>query len=108
MICWQMIFARRIDKETKELYEYIRSGDVSTPLTKRIEEAVEKGRKNKMLRSEYLKERQYVMNIQEEARENDIIDMLGRGKTVEEIVDFCGYPYEQVKKVEENLPATPK
>ncbi len=37
-----------------------------------------------------------------------IEDMLRRGKTVEEIVDFCGYPYEQVKKVEENLVATAK
>ncbi len=37
-----------------------------------------------------------------------ITDMLRRGKTVEEIVDFCGYPYEQVKKIEENLLATSK
>lgn len=44
----------------------------------------------------------------EEGREDDIVGMLRRGKTVEEIVDFCGYPYEQVKKVEENLLATPK
>jgi hypothetical protein len=67
---------------------------------------------NKMLRSEYIKERQILMEEREEgreeARENDIIDMLRRGKTVEAIVDFCGYPYEQVKKVEENLLATPK
>ena len=32
-----------------------------------------------------------------------ITDMLRRGKTVEEIVDFCNYPYEQVKKVEDSL-----
>ena len=38
-----------------------------------------------------------------EARTDDITDMLSRGKTVEEIVDFCGYPYDQVKKVEESL-----
>ena len=33
-------------------------------------------------------------------------EMLSRGKTVEEIVDFCGYPYEQVKSVEEDLLGT--
>lgn len=44
-----------------------------------------------------------VEDAKEEVRENDIIDMLRRGKTVEEIVDFCGYSYDQVKKVEENL-----
>ena len=32
--------------------------------------------------------------------------MLRRGKTVEEIVDFCGYPYEQVKEIEDSLLAT--
>ena len=41
-----------------------------------------------------------------EARTDDITDMLRRGKTVEEIVDFCGYPYDQVKKVEDSLLAT--
>ena len=35
-----------------------------------------------------------------------ITDMLRRGKTVEEIVDFCGYPYDQVKEIEESLLAT--
>lgn len=44
----------------------------------------------------------------EEGREDDIVGMLRRGKTVEEIVDFCGYPYEQVKKVEEGLLTTAK
>ncbi len=34
--------------------------------------------------------------------------MIRRGKTVDEIVDFCGYPYEQVKEVEESLLATTK
>ena len=32
-----------------------------------------------------------------------ITDMLQRGKTVEEIVDFCNYPYEMVRKVKESL-----
>lgn len=37
-----------------------------------------------------------------------IEDMIRRGKTVDEIVDFCGYPYEQVKEVEDSLLATTK
>ena len=44
--------------------------------------------------------------FKEEGREEDIAAMLRRGKTVEEIADFCGYSYEQVKKVEESLLAT--
>ncbi len=42
-------------------------------------------------------------DAREEGREDDIVGMLRRGKTVEEIVDFCGYPYDQVKKVENDL-----
>lgn len=45
--------------------------------------------------------------FKEEGREErdtqKIEEILSRGKTVEEIVDFCGYPYDQVKKVEEGL-----
>ncbi len=52
--------------------------------------------------------------FKEEAREEGrmerdaqkIEEMLRRGKTVEEIVDFCQYPYEQVKKVADSLKIT--
>ena len=48
--------------------------------------------------------------FQKEARDHrdreKITYMLRRGKTVEEIVDFCDYPYEQVKEIEESLLAT--
>ena len=29
--------------------------------------------------------------------------MLRNGKTVKQIVDFCGYSYEQVKRVEDSI-----
>ena len=32
--------------------------------------------------------------------------MLLRGKTVNEIVDFCNYPYDQVKAVADSLKQT--
>jgi hypothetical protein len=32
-----------------------------------------------------------------------ITDMLKRGKTVEQIVDFCNYPYEQVQKIAKSI-----
>ncbi len=34
-----------------------------------------------------------------------IEDMLRRGKTAEEIIDFCGYPDELVKKIETEMRA---
>ena len=38
--------------------------------------------------------------------EEKITEMLRRGKTVEEIVDFCGYPDEQVRKISDSLSTT--
>ena len=37
-------------------------------------------------------------------RENEIItDMLSRGKSIDEIVEFCNFSYEQVEKVAGNM-----
>ena len=38
-----------------------------------------------------------------EAHKEIIAEMLRRGKSPEEIADFCGYPVELVKEVEESL-----
>ena len=35
--------------------------------------------------------------------EEKITEMLRRGKTVEEIVDFCGYPDEQVRRIADSV-----
>ena len=39
----------------------------------------------------------------EQGREEDIARMLRSGKSIEEIADFCGFPLDQIKKVEETL-----
>ena len=46
---------------------------------------------------------QGILKGRAEEKVKGITDMLRRGKTVEEIVDFCNYPYELVKKIEEEL-----
>ena len=54
-----------------------------------------------------MKEMTIIMDAKEEGGDlRDIMritDMLHRGKTVEEIVDFCIYQYDQVKEGAENL-----
>ena len=50
--------------------------NLNNPLTKRIDEAVEKGRKNEMWRSEYLKERRILLDEREEGREEGREDLL--------------------------------
>ena len=85
----------------------------------KINDAVNKARKNEKWRSEFMKERIILQDARAEGREEgrvegiaeggDIRDaerieaMLRRGKTVKQIVDFCGYTYEQVKEVEDSI-----
>ena len=58
-----------------------------------------------------MKERIILQDARAEGREEGkairdaekIEDMLRNGKTVKQIVDFCGYTYEQVKEVEKSI-----
>ncbi len=104
-----------IPEELQKLYEYVEYGRVDSNLTRKIEQAVDKGRKNALWRTQYMKEWVVIQDAREDGfedgieqgislRDSEMIsDMLRRGKTVEEIVDFCGYPYELVKKIEDGI-----
>ena len=99
----------------KKLYDYIERDSTDSDLTRKIELAVDKGRKNALWRTQYMKEWVVIQDAREEGIEEGIeqgisrrdhekiSDMLRRGKTVEEIVGFCDYPYELMKKIEEDL-----
>ena len=96
---------------------------MDSELTRKIEDAVDKGRQNALWRTQYMKEWVVIQDAREEGIEEGfelgiekgieqgisrrdqekISDMLRRGKTVEEIVDFCDYPYDLVKKIEADL-----
>ncbi len=100
-----------LPEDVRKLYNYVEGGQPDSELTQKIEQAVDKGRKNAIWRTQYMKEWVIIQDAKEEGIEegielgieNGIKDMLRRGKTVEEIVDFCNYPYELVKKIEEEL-----
>ena len=96
-----------IPDDLRKFYDYVENGNVESELTKKIDEAVVRGRKNEIWRSQYMKERVILQDAREEGREEGrkslIEDMLRRGKTVEEIVDFCGCSVELVKEVEERM-----
>ena len=57
--------------DLKSFYEYVETGRADTDLTRRIDTAVEKGRKNEMWRSEYMKEMTIIMDAREEGREEE-------------------------------------
>ena len=99
-----------IPEGLRKLYDYVETGSVEDELTRKIEAAVTKGRKNYLWRSQYMKERVMLMDAREEGIQEgirkSIENMLRNGKTVDEIVDFCGYPKEQVEEVEKAMLAT--
>ncbi len=58
-----------LPEDLAEFYRYIRTGEALSDLTKRIDAAVEKGRKNEIWRSAYMKERVIIMDAIKEERE---------------------------------------
>lgn len=60
--------AKDIPENLRELYEYIRTGKVGGNLTRRIDEAVARARKNEVWRSEYVKELLHDDDVRAEGR----------------------------------------
>ena len=99
----------------RNLYEFIGTGHASDKLTEKLDSAVAKARRNEIWRAQYMKEWVVIQDARDEGFEEgleegieqgvekSIGDMLRRGRTVDEIVDFCGYPIEQVKAVERKM-----
>lgn len=110
-----------IPEDLKSFYRYVETGEADDDLTRNIDDAVKRGIRNGIWRSQYMREKAFYQNAVDEGVEigvekgveigreerdaQKIEEMLRRGKTVEEIVDFCQYPYEQVKGVADRLPA---
>ena len=104
-----------ISQELRDFYDYVMSGKMKGSLVKRIDELVDKARKNSEWRSAYMKERTVIMDAKDEGREEGreegriegrkeiIVNMLQLGKSVDEIAKLCGCSIEQAKMVEEEL-----
>ena len=98
----------------KEFLNYVAGKPSDDAYVKKLDEAVRKARKNKEWRREYMTlEMRDLENREmgrEEGRESEqkrqIEKMLKKGKTIDEIVDFCDYPIELVKEIQESLLVT--
>lgn len=96
-----------IPEDLRKLYDYIEDGKAEDDLTKKLDAAVNKGRKNAAWRTQYMKLQVLMMDAREEGREDRdrelISDMLRRGKSVDEIVGFCGYEKDYVEQIEKEM-----
>ena len=98
----------------KEFLDYVAGKPSNDEYVRKLEAAVFKARQNKEWRREYMTlimrdlENQEI-GIEKGRYQRDrekIESMLKKGKTVDEIVDFCDYPIELVKEVQESIFAT--
>lgn len=64
-----------------ELYDYIRTGKVGGDLSRRIDEAVRRARKNEEWRSEYMKELLHDDDVREEGREEGRLEGREEGES---------------------------
>ena len=60
--------SEEVPEHLKELYDYIRTGRAESALTRKIEEAVGRARRNEEWRSEYMKELLHDDDVREEGR----------------------------------------
>ena len=65
----------------RELYDYIRTGKVGGDLSRRIDEAVRRARKNEEWRSEYMKELLHDDDVREEGREEGRLEGREEGES---------------------------
>ena len=95
----------------KEFLNYVAGKPSDDEYVKKLDAAVYKARQNKEWRREYMTLLMRDLENQEigiekgrEQRDREKIEaMLRKGKSVEEIVDFCDYPISLVKSVQESL-----
>ena len=98
----------------KEFLDYVAGKPSDDEYVKKLEAAVHKARQNREWRREYMTLAMRDLENQEigfekgrEQRDREKIEiMLKKGKTAEEIVDFCDYPLTLVKSVQESLLVT--
>ena len=101
-----------LPEDLRCFYKYVETGIVGNNLTGRIDAAVDKGKKNKAWRSQFMRERLALQDAKDEGREEGreafIADLLRQGKKAKEIADFCRIPIEQIKTIEQNMMASAK
>ena len=72
--------AEEVPEQLKELYDYIRTGRAENALTRKIEEAVGRARRNEEWRTEYMKELLHDDDVREEGRAAGLSEGLDRGR----------------------------
>ena len=98
-----------VPENLKEIYDYVRDGKVGGELTRKIDMAVQKARRNEEWRSEYMKEllhdddvrRDAIAEGRTEERVSAVQKLLAKGFAME-FIQSLDYSEEEIKKAKKN------
>ena len=100
-----------VSRELKAFLDYVAGRAVDDEYIKKLDDAVNNARANKVWRKEYmtlmmrdLENREIGREEgREEERRGQIAEMLRSGKTPQAIADFCNYPLKLIQEVQETM-----
>ena len=96
-----------VDPKLRAFLDYVAGKSVDDEYVKKLDAAVMKAKQNKEWRKEYMTLMMRDLENQEIGGDRRdvqrITEMLQKGRTPQEIADFCGYPLELVLKVKESM-----
>lgn len=104
-----------VSEDMKHFIDYLAGKSAKGQLASRINGKVKEAIQQRLWRKEYMTLKEMMKDEYEQGREvgikqgmeqgieQSIEQMLARGKTPEEIAEFCGYSLDQVKNVQEKI-----
>ena len=96
-----------VSEKLKAFLDYVAGKAVDDEYVKKLDEAVQKARMNKMWRREYMTLMMRDLENREIGREErdreKISEMLRDGRTPQAIADFCKYPLQLVQEVQQSM-----
>ena len=96
-----------IDPKLRAFLDYVVGKPSEDEYIGKLEEAVKKAKANKLWRKEYMTLEMRDLENQEiggqEERKKIIVQMLNKGRSAEQIADFCGIPITEIQAIQDEM-----
>ena len=96
-------FGDDIPEGIKKLYLYLNGGQAEDELTRDIDKSVDDVKRNKQLRSEYMKELALLMDAREEGREEERANTLREKERADMAVKRADKSEEEIRRLKERI-----
>ena len=96
-----------IDPKLRAFLDYVVGKPSEDEYIEKLEAAVKKAKANKLWRKEYMTLEMRDLENQEiggqEERKKIIVQMLNKGRSAEQIADFCGIPITEIQAIQDEM-----